>query len=149
MTPQLKSRKRPSVLPLAVVAFFVVIGLTGCGYSSTSPADSITDRLPSTGSDSTAMADVKLSKCSITNDYGIAMTNATVRITNSTDRTQSYMATISVNDAGGTRIGEVNVVTNSLAAGQSVDLESPGTASSGARSGQLTCVVANVTRFPS
>jgi hypothetical protein len=59
------------------------------------------------------------------------------------------MATISVNDPGGTRIGEVNVVANSLAAGQAVDLEAPGTAAGNVKSGSVTCVVANVTRFPS
>jgi hypothetical protein len=65
--------------------------------------------------ESAAANDVTVSKCSVTKDFGVALTHATVRITNSTDRTQSYLATISVNDSSGARVGEVNVVSNSLA----------------------------------
>jgi hypothetical protein len=99
--------------------------------------------------ESAAANDVTVSKCSVTKDFGVALTHATVRITNSTDRTQSYLATISVNDSSGARVGEVNVVSNSLAAGQSVELDSPGSAAKDFKPGQLTCTVAKADRFPS
>jgi hypothetical protein len=99
--------------------------------------------------ESAAANDVTVSKCSVTKDFGVALTHATVRITNSTDRTQSYLATISVNDSSGARVGEVNVVSNSLAAGQSVELDSPGSAAKDFKLGQLTCTVAKADRFPS
>lgn len=73
-------------------------------------------------------------------------------IHNGTDKTQSYLATIGVNGADGARIGEINVVSNSLVAGQSVSLSgmsATGTAAQGAKLGAVTCVVANVNRFPS
>ncbi|MDQ3761481.1 MAG: hypothetical protein M3460_07205 [Actinomycetota bacterium] len=104
------------------------------------------------GGDPAAMSDVTASDCSVTSEFGTALTYATVKITNSTDRTQSYLVTIGVNDAGGARIGEINVASNSLAAGQSVTLSganASGAAIEGAKPGPATCVVANVDRFPS
>jgi hypothetical protein len=145
----------PQKLKWPLVVFVLVVGVVAIGIASGDPSPSSTSSsaVPSVGvpdvTDRDANRDVKISKCSLDNEYGVAMTQATVRITNNTERTQSYMATISVNDSTGTRIGEVNVVANSLAAGQSVNLESPGTASSGATPGQLVCTVANVSRFPS
>ena len=62
------------------------------------------------------------------------------------------MATISVNDTGGARIGEINTSSNLLVAGQSVTLTgmaASGTAGTGAQRGLATCVVANVNRFAS
>jgi hypothetical protein len=62
------------------------------------------------------------------------------------------MATIGVNGADGARIGEINVVSNSLTAGQSVSLSgmnASGTATQGAKPGPVACVVASVNRFPS
>jgi hypothetical protein len=104
------------------------------------------------GHDPVAVKDVAVSGCSVTSEYGLASTHATVKITNSTDRTQSYMATISVNDTNGARIGEINTSSNSLAAGQSVTLTgvaASGTAGTGAQPGPATCVVTNVNRFAS
>lgn len=108
--------------------------------------------LQNIGHNPAAMGDLAVSDCSVTNDYGTALSHATVRITNTTDKTQSYLTTISVNNASGTRIGEINVVSNSLAAGQSVTLSgmnASGSAVSDAKPGPATCVVANVNRFPS
>lgn len=104
------------------------------------------------GHDPAAVKDVAVLDCSVTSEYGLASTHATVKITNSTDRTQSYMATISVNDTSGARIGEINTSSNSLAAGQSVTLTgvaASGTAGTGTQPGPATCVVANVNRFAS
>lgn len=99
-----------------------------------------------------AMGDVAVSNCSVTSEYGFASTHATVSITNTTDRVQSYMATISVNDVSGARIGEINTVSNSLGAGQSVTLSgmnATGSATNPVRPGPATCVVADVNRFAS
>ena len=68
-----------------------------------------------------------------------------------TDRTQTYLATIKVNDASGARIGRINTVSNALGAGQSVTVsgeDSSATAVSDPRRGSASCVVANVNRFP-
>ncbi len=62
------------------------------------------------------------------------------------------MATFSVNDANGARIGEINTFTNSLAPGQSVTLtgmQASGTADSGAKPGPAICAAANVNRIAS
>jgi hypothetical protein len=104
------------------------------------------------GHDPAAMTDVQASGCSIGNDYGIGATHATVTITNHTASTQSYMATISVNDATGARVGEINVISNSLVAGQSAILSgmnATGSAGGNARPGPATCTVASVNRFGS
>lgn len=105
------------------------------------------------GHNPAAMGDVAVSDCSVTSEYGLAASiHTTVTITNTTDRVQSYMATISVNDANGARVGEINTVSNSLGAGKSVTLSgmsTTGTAADNARPGPATCVVANVNRFPS
>lgn len=99
-----------------------------------------------------AMDDVAVLGCSVTSEYGVSSVHATVMITNSTDLTQTYLATIGVSDVSGARIGRINAVSNSLAAGQSVtmsEMDVSGTAVSGARLGSARCVVANVNRFPS
>lgn len=104
------------------------------------------------GQNPAAVDDVAILGCSVTSEYGVPSVHATVRITNNTDRTQTYLATIGVNDANGARIGRINAVGNSLAAGQSVTmsgLDVSGTAVSGARLGSARCVVANVNRLPS
>ncbi|MGH3786914.1 MAG: hypothetical protein ACRDRG_10280 [Pseudonocardiaceae bacterium] len=103
------------------------------------------------GNDPAAMSDVSASDCSVVSEYGFTSTRATVRIVNPTDKPQSYSATVSVNDASGARVGEINVFSNSLGAGQTVtlsDMNASGTAASNAKPGPATCTVANVTRFP-
>ncbi|MGH3514047.1 MAG: hypothetical protein ACRDQI_06490 [Pseudonocardiaceae bacterium] len=133
----------------------VVLCVLACvftGLAMSSFSTTVSKDLPSIGHDPSAVSDVAVSGCSVSSDYGTTMTHATVKITNSTPRTQSYMATISVNDAAGARIGEINTVSNSLAAGQSVILTgmgATGTATSAAKPGPAACVIANVDRFPS
>jgi hypothetical protein len=68
-----------------------------------------------------------------------------MRITNSTDRTQSYWVTASMNDAVGNRLGEANGASNSVAPGQSANAQLLGTDAKGV----TQCTVANVTRMPS
>lgn len=98
-----------------------------------------------------AIEDVAVVDCPLISEDGGRTVNATVKITNTTDRAQTYQTTIQVNDASGARIGRINTVSNSLSAGQSVTVSGAAasdTAVSGARAGPLSCVVANVNRFP-
>ena len=100
-----------------------------------------------------AAADVTVTGCEVVDDgYGYTSSQANVAITNHTDRTQSYMLTISLNDETGARVGEINAVSNSLAAGQSVTLsgmDASGLANEGAAPGPVACTVASLDRFPS
>ncbi len=99
-----------------------------------------------------AMGDVAILECFLTSENGVSSVHATVRITNNTDQTQTYLATIGVNDASGAPIGRINTVGNSLGAGRSVtvsEMDASGTAVSGAQLGPARCVVASVNRFPS
>lgn len=107
--------------------------------------------LPSIGADSSATADVTISGCSVSTEFGSSFSHATVKITNPTDQTQSYTATISVNDATGARVSEINTVSNSLGAHQTVTLSGPEATGNvtGPVRGPLTCSVASVNRFPS
>lgn len=62
------------------------------------------------------------------------------------------MVTVGVEGSSGVRIGEINMVSNSLAAGQSVTLSGPGAtgvAAQNATAGSIVCKVASVARFPS
>ncbi len=114
--------------------------------------DQLGEDLKNIGDDPAAMRDVTVSDCAVTSEYGFASTQATVTIANSTDRTQSYVVTVSVNDAAGARVGEINAVSNALTAGQSVTLSgtnASGTADRTAKPGPANCVVANVSRLPS
>jgi hypothetical protein len=116
-----------------------------------SAVDKLGKDLQDDGHNPDAIDDVAVSDCSVTSEYGVSSAQATVKITNKTDRTQSYVATIGVNNASGARIGEINTVSNSLGAGQSVTMsgmDATGEPISGARTGPATCVVANVNRFP-
>ncbi|MGH3772209.1 MAG: hypothetical protein ACRDRW_12565 [Pseudonocardiaceae bacterium] len=115
-------------------------------------ADKLGDDLRRIGDDPAARGDVAVSDCSVASEYGVASTHGTVKIINTTDKTQSYLITVSVNGAGGARVGEINVASNSLSAGQSVVLSginATGSATGAAKPGPVTCAVASVTRFPS
>ncbi|MGH3812174.1 MAG: FxLYD domain-containing protein [Pseudonocardiaceae bacterium] len=104
------------------------------------------------GRTTAALDDVAVLGCSVTSQYGVSSVHAMVRITNNTDRTQTYLATIRVSDANGAGIGRINAVGNSLGAGQSVTTsgtDASATAVSDARLGPVRCVVASVNRFPS
>jgi len=133
---------------LGVVGVIAVIVIVAAAGSSGAKSGA----LPAIGSDSTAKADVAVSGCSVTTEFGTSFSHATIKITNPTDQTQSYTATISVNDATGARISEINTVSNSLGAHQSVTLSGPeatGNVTGGTVKGPLTCSVASVNRFPS
>jgi hypothetical protein len=85
-------------------------------------------------------------------EYGTKSAQATITVTNSTAETQTYPITVSVNDADGERVGEINAFSNSLASGQTTTLSginARGLANESARPGPATCTVADVDRFPS
>jgi hypothetical protein len=101
--------------------------------------------------DPAAMKDVAVVDCSVTSGDGVRAVNATVKITNTTDRAQTYLTTINVRNASGTRIGRINTASNSLGSGQSVTvsgMDASDTAVSGTRRGPASCVVVNVNRIP-
>ncbi len=122
---------------LGFVALLIVIFAAAAG-SAAGPVTG--SSLPAT---SEAMSDVSVTKCG--SDGSLGLSSATVRITNSTDRVQSYFVTVSVNDAAGNRLGEANGASNSVAPGQAATTELIG----GATEGVASCTVANVTRIPS
>ena len=90
-----------------------------------------------------AMQDVTVKECNRSDRFGLS--KVTVRITNSTDRVQSYWVTVSVNDAAGNRLGEANGASNAVAPGQSANAELIG----GATEGAANCSLASVNRIPS
>ena len=97
--------------------------------------------LPAT---SAAMSDVSVAECGGSSGP-LGLSNVAVKITNSTDRVQSYFVTVSVNDDAGNRLGEANGASNSVTPGQSATAELLGVGVEGV----ANCVVANVTRIPS
>lgn len=105
------------------------------------------------GAPDVAEGDVTLSQCEVLDEgFGVNFAQGVVEITNSTEDTQSYMVTVSVNDTSGARVGEINAVANSLAPGQSVTLSGPqtsGNVAEHAQPGPADCSVARVDRFPS
>ncbi|MGH3814177.1 MAG: DUF4190 domain-containing protein [Pseudonocardiaceae bacterium] len=129
----------------------LVIGYIGMGFvallmifaaAGESPDGPLTgSSLPAT---SAAMSDVSVTECGGSSGP-LGLSNVAVKITNSTDRVQSYFVTVSVNDAAGNRLGEANGASNSVAPGQSATAELLG----GTTEGAANCTVASVNRIPS
>lgn len=118
----------------------VMIGACGAAVSAPStPGSSIVAALPGN-----ANGDVSVSQCLAEDSSPLGLSQVTVRVTNTTDRVQSYMITVSINDAQGNRLTEANGASNSVLPGQSATADLVGTAVTGASS----CAVANVTRVP-
>lgn len=134
------------VLCIAAVAFTVAAqGAAVNDLNTTFTDPAVKDGAPP------AVQDVRVSDCRVVdNGYGSTSTQSVITIHNSTKTTQSYMVTVSVNNESGTRVGEINAVSNSLAAGQSVTLsgmDASGLAPQGAQPGPAQCTVASVDRF--
>ena len=122
-------------------AILMVAGMNAVVGSSTTSVGSLPAPVGVTAD--VAMRDVTVSQCNGSDRFGLA--KVTVRVTNNTDRVQSYLITVSVNDATGNRLDEVNGASNSVAPGQSATAELVG----GATEGAANCTVASVNRFPS
>lgn len=109
--------------------------------ATASASSSASSAAPSAAAPSGAEADVVIDSCK-DSDFGA---EAQLTITNSTDSAQSYLVSISGNDAGGQRVSELSAASNSIAAGQSAKVQAIGTLADGTTiSG---CTIANVTRL--
>lgn len=91
-----------------------------------------------------AINDVVLTQCTGTYDGSPYLGKVTVKVINPTDVVQSYMITVSMNDATGARLAEANGASNSVMPGQTAkaDLIVTGV------EGVTGCTVANVIRIP-
>jgi hypothetical protein len=145
------TNRKMATISTALGALVAVLGIVGIVITFNA-VDQLGKDLQNIGNDPAALREVTATDCSVTNEFGTSFAHATVKIVNSTDHTQSYTATISVNDETGARVGEINRFSNSLAAGQSVTVSGPGATGNvegSAKPGSVTCSVANVNRFPS
>lgn len=133
------ARRHPILTGLgAVIGFLIVVGACANPGTPSSPSAPFA-ALPTNN----AEGDVAITKCGGDDQFGI--NKVTVRITNSTDRVQSYWVTASMNDKAGNRLGEANGASNSVAPGQSANAELMGTGAKGV----TQCTIANVSRMPS
>ena len=104
---------------------------------------------PLTG-DEAATQDVALRDCTVVSEGGTARAEATLEITNRTDQRQSYNITITVNDQGGPRVGEIHAISTAVEPGQTTVLSGPqasGTVTGRAQTGPADCRVADVNRL--
>lgn len=90
-----------------------------------------------------AAADVAVTSCE-PGPYGVF--NVGLAITNSTSRSQSYLVTVSVNDADGNRVAEANGAANGVAPGQKAAAQAVGTLATVPAG--AACVLADVVRTP-
>lgn len=125
-------------------AALMVAGMNAAFSPSATPAGSLQTPFGLTTTDA-AIHDAVVTKCEAGSDQ-FGMTKVAVRVTNSTGRVQSYMITVSVNDAAGNRLGEANGASNSVAPGQSATAQLVGGTIEGVAK---NCSVAKVNRFPS
>lgn len=123
-------------------AFFALL-MVVFAASAGSAAGPLTGSSLSAPATSAAMSDVSVTECG-GSDGPLGMSNVAVKITNSTDRVQSYLVTVSVNDAAGNRLGEANGASNSVAPGQSANADLLGAGAEGV----ANCTVASVSRIP-
>lgn len=129
-------------LVLGVIAFVVQIGVFAAVGSAVNSAGNAPSAPFAALPTDNAEKDVVITKCGGADQFG--MNGVTVRIINSTDRTQSYLVTASMNDEAGNRLGEANGASNSVAPGQSATAE----LFAGGVKDVKQCTVANVTRIP-
>lgn len=141
-----KARGGMAIAGLVLGAITVVIGIIVVAAVG-SAVDQVNKDLQSVPapftSTSDAVKDVTVTECSGQGQFGMATVK--VRVTNPTDRVQSYFVTVSVNDAAGNRLAEANGAANAVAPGQSANADLLGATASGAKN----CTVANVSRIPS
>lgn len=126
---------------ITVVIGVIVLAVIGSAASEVSKDLSPSAPFSALPSNS-AEGDVVITKCGDADQFGL--NTVTVKITNSTDRTQSYFVTASLNDAAGNRLAEANGASNSVAAGQSANADLLATGAEGV----TQCTVANVMRTP-
>lgn len=99
------------------------------------------------GHSAAAKKDVTVSDCTVKQSYGMTTAQATVTVTNHTDKQQSYMATIAVDGQNGNRLGEITVIDNSLTPGQQATISGDRASTMvPTGTGQVHCTVADVDR---
>ncbi|WPF83787.1 hypothetical protein SANBI_001484 [Sanguibacter sp. 4.1] len=149
------SRQKRFVLLLILIVIIAIWAASQSGSDSPStPAQPSSAAEPSTGETAaeapaapepgSAESDVVVTSCDV-GDFD--MVTSTLTVTNSTDELASYLITISANGPDGNRVVELTAAANSIGAGQSASVDALGSATG--VSGELTCVVADVTRFNS
>jgi hypothetical protein len=148
-------KKKRFVLLLILIVIIAIWAASQSGSDSPStPAQPSSAAEPSTGETAaeapaapepgSAESDVVVTSCDV-GDFD--MVTSALTVTNSTDELASYLITISANGPDGNRVVELTAAANSIGAGQSASVDALGSATG--VSGELTCVVADVTRFNS
>jgi hypothetical protein len=134
--------KTPVVLGCSLLGALIVIGACNASTPEGSAHRSSLPSGPTIGG--SAIGDVVLTQCTGTYEGSPYLGKVTVKVTNPTDRVQSYMITVSMNDTSGTRLEEANGASNSVMPGQTAkaDLLATGV------EGVAGCTVANVVRIP-
>lgn len=102
------------------------------------------------GGENAAAEDVALRGCALVAQDGVVKAEATIEITNRTDKRQSYNINVTVNDQAGPRVGEINAIATAVAPGQSVTLSgatASGTVTGRAQPGPADCRIASVNRL--
>jgi hypothetical protein len=97
-----------------------------------------------------AAQDVALRDCTVVRQDGAVKAEATIEITNHTDKRQSYNINVTVNDKDGPRVGEINAIATAVPPGESVVLsgaQASGTVSGRAQQGPADCRIATVNRL--
>jgi hypothetical protein len=137
--------RRKAGLPVGAwlgIAAGVVVLIVAGAVTTAVLAGRNTPRTPSTTTPAQAPAasDVEVASCSTT-DAGNA--TVTIRVTNSTTRTRSYIVAISYRDGDGTRIATGTVSINSVQPGESAQDDDIAFTSGTV----AECVVTDVTRY--
>jgi hypothetical protein len=142
------TRKLPAGVGLVLSVGAIVVIVLAQGAAVAEP-DRATGGLA--GDDAAAMRDVTVRDCVVADrGPGILIAEATIEIANGTDQRQSYMVTLTVDDATGARVAEINAIATSLPPGQSVVLsgqDASGSATEQARPGPADCQIASVNRL--
>jgi hypothetical protein len=101
------------------------------------------------GADAAAQ-DVALRDCALVDQGGTVVAEATIEVTNRTDKRQSYNINVTVNDRGGPRVGEIYAIATAVGPGESVVLsgaDATGTINGRAEPGPADCRIARVNRL--
>jgi hypothetical protein len=142
------TRKLPAGVGVVLSVGAIVVIVLAQGAAVAEP-DRTTGGLA--GDDAAAMRDVTVRDCVVADrGPGILIAEATIEIANGTDQRQSYMVTVTVADATGARVAEINAIATSLPPGQSVVLsgqDASGSATEQARPGPADCQIASVNRL--
>jgi hypothetical protein len=97
-----------------------------------------------------AAKDVALQSCTVVREGADARAEVALEISNRTDQRQSYNITVTVNDQGGPRVGEVHAISTAIEPGQTTLLsgaQATGPVNGRAQAGPADCRVTEVIRL--